>query len=124
MLPLHVLDGSKVTIGNNTHLNFNTTIMSADQVTIEDNVKIAANCQFLANNHDPYDREKLLTAPIKNNAWLGAGVSVLAGVTIGENAIIGAGAVVDKDVPANSIAVGIPAKVIKTIPHPEQIKQG
>lgn len=126
MPPLHVLDGSKVPIGKNTHLNFNTTIMSADQVTIEDNVKIAANCQFLANNHDPYDREKLLTAPItiKNNAWLGAGVSVLAGVTIGENAIIGAGAVVDKDVPANSIAVGIPAKVIKTIPHPEQIKQG
>lgn len=74
----------------------------------------------MANNHDPYDREKLLTAPItiKNNAWLGAGV------TIGENAIIGAGAVVDKDVPANSIAVGIPAKVIKAIPHPEQIKQG
>ena len=126
MPPLHVLDGSKVTIGKNTHLNFNTTIMAADQVTIEDNVKIAANCQFLANNHDPYDREKLLTAPItiKNNAWLGAGVSVLAGVTIGENAIIGAGAVVDKDVPANSIAVGIPAKVIKAIPHPEQIKQG
>ncbi|KAB1962460.1 hypothetical protein HCZ80_06655 [Limosilactobacillus fermentum] len=66
----------------------------------------------------------LLTNGPKNNAWLGAGVSVLAGVTIGENAIIGAGAVVDKDVPANSIAVGIPAKVIKTIPHPEQIKQG
>lgn len=55
---------------------------------------------------------------------VGFGVSVLAGVTIGENAIIGAGDVVDKDVPANSIAVGIPAKVIKTIPHPEQIKQG
>lgn len=126
MPPLHVLDGSKVKIGKNTHLNYNTTLMSADQITIEDNVKIAANCQFLANNHDPYDREKLLCAPIviKNNAWLGAGVSVLAGVTIGENAIIGAGAVVTKDIPANAIAVGVPARVIKMIPHPEKIKQG
>lgn len=126
MPPLHVLNGAKVKIGKNTHLNYNTTIMSADQITIEDNVKIAANCQFLANNHDMYDREKLLCAPItiKNNAWLGAGVSVLAGVTIGENAVIGAGAVVVSDIPANSVAVGVPAKVIKKIPHPEKIKQG
>lgn len=126
MPPLHVLNGSKVKIGKNTHLNYNTTIMSADQVTIEDNVKIAANCQFLANNHDLYDREQLLCAPItiKNNAWLGAGVSVLAGVTIGENAVVGAGAVVTKDVPANTVVAGIPAKVIKKIPHPEKIRQG
>ncbi len=75
MPPLHVLDGNKVKIGKNTHLNYNTTLMSSDQITIEDNVKIAANCQFLANNHNLYDREKLLCAPItiKNNAWLGRG---------------------------------------------------
>lgn len=124
--PLHVLNGSLVKIGHNTHLNYNTTIMSAAQVTIEDNVKIAANCQFLANNHDLYDREKLLCAPItvKNNAWIGAGVSILAGVTIGENAVVGAGAVVTKDVPANTVVAGVPAHVIKKIPHPERIKQG
>ncbi|WP_267202517.1 sugar O-acetyltransferase [Limosilactobacillus kribbianus] len=126
MPPLHVLNGSLVKIGRNTHLNYNTTIMSAAQVTIEDNVKVAANCQFLANNHDLYDREKLLCAPItvKNNAWIGAGVSILAGVTIGENAVVGAGAVVTKDVPANTVVAGVPARVIKKIPHPERIKQG
>ncbi|HJF54259.1 MAG TPA: sugar O-acetyltransferase [Limosilactobacillus coleohominis] len=126
MPPLHVLDGSKVKIGKNTHLNYNTTLMSSDRITIEDNVKIAANCQFLANNHDLYDREKLLCAPItiKNNAWLGAGVTVLAGVTIGENSVVGAGAVVTKDVAPNTIVAGVPAKVIKEISNPEKIKQG
>ncbi|WP_295747250.1 DapH/DapD/GlmU-related protein [uncultured Limosilactobacillus sp.] len=124
--PLHVLNGSQVKIGQNTHLNYNTTMMSSAPITIGDNVKIAANCQFLANNHDLYDREKLLCAPITiaNNAWLGAGVTVLAGVTIGENAVVGAGAVVTKDVAPNIIVAGVPAKIIKQIPHPEQIKQG
>lgn len=97
--------------------------MSSDQITIEDNVKMAANCQFLANNHDLYDREKLLCAPIiiKNNAWLGAGVTVLAGVTIGDN---GVRAVVTKDVAPNTVVAGIPAKVITKIPYPEKINQG
>ncbi len=54
----------------------------------------------------------------------GAGVTVLAGVTIGENAVVGAGAVVTKDVAPNTIVAGVPAKVIKKIPNPEKIKQG
>lgn len=98
-------------------------MMFSDQITIEDNVKMAANCQFLANNHDLHDREKLLCAPIiiKNNAWLEAGITVLAGVTIDDN---GVGAVVTKDVAPNTVVAGIPAKVITKIPHPEKIKQG
>ena len=98
-------------------------MISSDQITIEDNVKMAANCQFLANNHDLHDREKLLCAPIiiKNNAWLEAGITVLAGVTIDDN---GVGAVVTKNVAPNTVVAGIPAKVITKIPHPEKIKQG
>ena len=101
-------------------------MMSSDQITIEDNVKMAANCQFLVNNPDLHDREKLLCAPIiiKNNSWLEAGITVLAGVTIDDNVVVEADVVVNKDVAPNTVVAGIPAKVITKIPYPEKIQQG
>lgn len=125
MPPLNVLNGNKVEIGKNVSIGFNVTMMSAANITIEDNVKLAANVQLLANNHDLYDREKLIASPIviKNNAWLGAGVTVLPGITIGENAVVGAGAVVTKDVPANTVVAGVPARILRKIDHPEKIIQ-
>jgi len=70
-----------------------------------------------SENHpiDPSDRTTLIPKPvlIKQNAWIGAGATILPGVTIGENAIVAAGAVVSRDVPAKTIVAGIPAKVIK-----------
>lgn len=65
----------------------------------------------------PEDRELLVPAPvhIKRNAWIGANATILPGVTIGENAGVAAGAVVNKDVPDNAIVGGIPARIIKTI---------
>ncbi len=65
----------------------------------------------------PADRQSLVPGPIhiRKNAWIGAGATILPGVTIGENAVVAAGAVVSKDVPANSIVGGVPAKIIKTI---------
>ena len=107
----------KMTIGNNVFINSNLLAMARGGITIEDNVMIAANVQLLSNNHDPYDRQILLCRPIvlKEGAWIGAGASIMPGVTIGKQAIVGAAAVVTKDVPDYGVVVGAPAKVVKTL---------
>ena len=86
-------------------------------IIIEDDVMLAGNVQLLSNNHDEYERQVLLCEKIviKKGAWIGAGVSILPGVTVGKYAIVGAGAIVTKDVPDYSVAVGVPAKVVKTL---------
>ena len=91
--------------------------MARGGITIEDNVMIAANVQLLSNNHDEYDRQILICKPIliKKGAWIGAGVSILPGITVGKYAIVGAGAIVTKDVPDYAVAVGTPARVVKTL---------
>ena len=78
---------------------------------------LAANCSIATNNHDFYDRAVLTCKPvhIKRNAWIGIGSTILPGVTIGENAIVAAGAVVTKDVPDNAMVGGVPAKIIKML---------
>ena len=93
------------------------SMVQAPGITIEDDVMLAANVQLLSNNHDEYDRQVLLCKPIhiKKGAWIGAGASILPGVTIGEYAIVGAGAIVTKDVGDYEVAVGVPAKVVKKL---------
>ena len=107
----------KVKVGNNAFINSNSLLMARGGITIEDNVMLAANVQLLSNNHDEYDRQVLTCKPIhiKKGAWIGAGASILPGVTIGEYAIVGAGAIVTKDVGDYEVAVGVPAKVVKTL---------
>ena len=104
-------------IGNNVFINSNSLLMARGGITIEDDVMFAANVQLLSNNHDEYDRQVLLCKPIhiKKGAWIGAGASILPGVTIGKYAIVGAGAIVTKDVGDYEVAVGVPAKVVKTL---------
>ncbi|MCW3080898.1 DapH/DapD/GlmU-related protein, partial [Segetibacter sp.] len=84
-----------------------------------DNVLIAPKVSLLSEGHpvEPSQRQSLVTGHIhiKANAWIGAGATVLPGVTIGENSVVAAGAVVYKDVPANTVVGGVPAKVIKTL---------
>ena len=104
-------------IGNNVFINSNSLLMARGGITIEDDVMLAANVQLLSNNHDEYDRQILLCKPIhiKKGAWIGAGASILPGVTIGKYSIVGAGAIVTKDVGDYEVAVGVPAKIVKTL---------
>lgn len=113
--------GYNITIGENFYSNHNLIILDCTTVEFGDNVLIGPNCSFYAPEH-PVDfktRNSSLefAKPIKigNNVWIGGSVVVLGGVTIGDNCVIGAGSVVVKDIPANSIAVGNPCKVIKKI---------
>lgn len=111
-----------ISIGDNFVLNGYSRIIAHEQIEIGNNVVIARHVTILDHDH-AYKKgadgniafDGYSTAPIKigNNVWLGDKVSILKGVTIGNNVIIGANAVVTKDIPANSIAAGIPAKVIK-----------
>ena len=95
--------------------------MDCARVVFGDNVFIGPNCGFYTAEHpmDPNERNKFLEyakpITIGNNVWIGGSAIVLGGVVIGDNTIIGAGSVVVKDIPSNSIAVGNPCKVIKKI---------
>ncbi len=93
--------------------------MARGGITIEDHVRIAANVQLISNNHDPYDLAILTCKPvvIKESAWIGAGATILPGVCVGKHAIVGASAVVTKDVPDYAVVVGNPARVIKMLDH-------
>lgn len=113
--------GYNISVGKNFYANFNLTILDEATVTFGDNVFIAPNCGFYTAGHpldaDRRNRGLEYARPITvgNNVWFGAHVCVLPGVTIGDNCVIGAGSIVTKDIPANSLAVGNPCKVIRQI---------
>ena len=117
--PFYVNFGRFITIGKNVFINHACSFLDMGGITIEDHVLIGPRVNIVTENHplDPTDRRALVTQPvvIKRNAWIGAGATILPGVTIGENAVVAAGAVVSKDVPANTVVGGVPAKFIKTI---------
>ncbi len=117
MAPISGAALDKLVIGDNVFINSNCLAMARGGITIEDDVMLAANVQLLSNNHDEYNRNVLLCKPIhiKKGAWIGAGATILPGVTIGEYAIVGASAVVTKDVGDYEVAVGVPAKIVKTL---------
>ena len=115
MAPLTLMLSREVKIGKRVMIMNNCLMMSAGGITIDDDVMIAANVQLITNNHDPYDRLLLHCKPVHicRDAWIGAGSSIMPGVTVGEYAIVGAGSIVTKDVPPYAVVVGSPAKVIK-----------
>ena len=117
MPPVTVVRGNKVRIGKNVVVMNNSLFMAAGGINIEDDVIVAANAQLISNNHDFYDHAVLTCKPVhlKHNCWIGAGATILPGVTIGENAVVAAGAVVTKDVEDNTIVGGNPAKIIKRL---------
>ncbi|MBW7891662.1 MAG: sugar O-acetyltransferase [Chitinophagaceae bacterium] len=117
--PLYINYGKHTKIGKEVFINFNCTFLDLGGITIEDGVLIAPNVSLLSEGHplSPQERHSLIPKPIliKKNAWIGAGATILQGVTVGENSIVAAGAVVSIDVPDNTIVGGIPAKIIRTI---------
>jgi len=117
--PLFINYGKHTKIGKNVFINFDCVFLDLGGITIEDNVLIAPKVSLLSEGHSisPGERQSLVPGHIhiRKNAWIGAGATILPGVTIGENAIVAAGAVVSKNVPANTIVGGIPAKIIKAI---------
>ncbi|MBZ3935208.1 sugar O-acetyltransferase [Methanimicrococcus blatticola] len=119
LMPFYTDFGKNISIGKNVFVNHACTFMDRGGITIEDNVLIGPKVNLLTINHpiDPATRRCTVSKPIKicKNVWLGAAATVLAGITIGENSIVSAGAVVTKDVPANVIVAGCPAKIIKEI---------
>ena len=117
--PLCINYGKHTKIGKNVFINFDCVFLDLGGITIEDNVLIAPKVSLLSEGHpvSPSERQSLVPGHIhiKKNAWIGAGATILHGVTVGENSIISAGAVVSKDVPVNTIVGGVPAKIIKTV---------
>src|SRR5687767_5567741 len=117
--PFYTNFGRFIKLGKNVFINHACSFLDLGGITIEDHVLIGPKVNLVTENHpvDPKKRKylDLKAILIKRNAWIGAGATILPGVTIGENSIVAAGAVVNKDVPANSIFGGIPAKFIKAI---------
>ena len=119
--PFYCDYGYNIRVGKNFFANFNLVILDEAPVTFGDNVFVAPNCGFYTAGHpvDAPERniglEYARPITVGNDVWVGAGVSVLPGVTIGSNCVIGAGSVVSRYIPSNSIAVGNPCRVIKTI---------
>ena len=113
--PFQIDCANCVHLGKNVFANHGLTVMSVGAITIEDGVMMGPEVALLTVNHEPKNIRTIMTKEIhiKKNAWIGARVSILPGVTIGENAIVGTGSIVTKDVPDNAVAVGSPAKVVK-----------
>ena len=128
--PLRVDYGHNITIGDGSWVNFGLTALDVAPIVIGQDVLIGPNCSLYTAIHptEPGPRrakwESAAPIALGDNVWLGGSVVVCPGVTIGENSIIGAGAIVTRSVPANSIAVGNPARVIRaldpTLPRPIQ----
>lgn len=115
--PLTAVRPHNVRIGKKVVVMPGCLMMSAGEITIDDGALIAANVQLISNNHDLYERQIITCRRIHigKNAWVGAGATILPGVTVGDNAVVGAASVVTRDVPADTIVAGNPAKIIRKI---------
>ena len=119
LVPFFINIGQFTRIGKNVFINHACSFLDMGGITIEDDVLIGPKVNLITEGHplNPAERKALTVQPIviRRNAWIGAAVTILPGVTVGENSVVAAGAVVTKDVPANTVVAGVPAKVIKTI---------
>ena len=117
--PFYTDFGKNISVGENVFINACCHFQDHGGVTLGDGCQIGHNVVFATLNHGlvPEDRAFTYPAPIvlERNVWVGSNATILQGVTIGENAVVAAGAVVTRDVPANTIVGGVPAKFIRKI---------
>lgn len=120
--PLHAnFGGRHVHFGKNVYANFNLTLVDDTHIYVGDHTMIGPNVTIASAGHPilPELREKgyqfNMPVHIGKNCWIGAGVVIVPGINIGDNTVIGAGSIVTKDIPANSVAVGNPCRVIREI---------
>ncbi len=122
--PFHADYGMNIAVGKRVFINEGCCFQDQGGIEIGDDVLIGQQVVIATLNHDqaPARRGNMLPAPVKigNKVWIGAHATILPGVTIGDGAIVGAGAVVTKDVPANGVALGVPAKVVKYLDKDEK----
>jgi len=122
--PFHLNFGKHLTLGKRIFINHACSFLDLGGITIEDDVMIGPRVNITSESHpvEPAKRKTLLPAPvlIRENAWIGAGATILPGVTVGQDAVVAAGAVVTTDVPDGTVVAGVPARVIKTF-HPSDL---
>lgn len=135
--PIQFDFGTHIKMGRGSYANFNFTVLDENYVTIGENVFIGPNCSMLTPIHplcyedrNAFYNEKTgnitnleYSAPITvgDNCWIGGSVTITAGVTIGSGCVIGAGAVVTRDIPENSLAFGVPCRVIRQITEKDRL---
>lgn len=119
--PLYVNWGSRITLGDHVYANTGLTVIDDTFVTIGSHVMLGPRVTISAASHpvDPELRRQAyqydLPVVLEENVWVGAGVTILPGVTIGKNSVIGAGSVVDRDIPPDVVAAGVPCRVLREI---------
>lgn len=117
--PFYTDFGKNIRVGKRVFINHCCEFMDRGGITIGNDVLIGPKVNLITINHplNPAQRRATFTAPIviKNGAWIGAAATIMPGVTIGENSIVAAGAVVTKDVPDDIVVGGVPAKIIREI---------
>lgn len=125
--PFYTDCGKNIHVGKNVFINSCCCFQDQGGIVIDDDALIGHNVVLATLNHDfvPENRKTMIPAPIRigKNVWIGANSTIIGGVTIGDNSVVAAGAVVTKNVPPNVIVGGVPAKIIKTLDEAIQKKE-
>lgn len=118
--PFYTTGGENIRVGRNVFINQNCTMYDLGGIDIADDVMVGPNVNIITSGHpiEPSQRRAFVTAKpivIERNVWIAAGATIIGGVTVGENVVVAAGAVVTRDVPPNTVVAGNPARVIRTV---------
>ena len=128
--PINIEFGTNLRCGNRVFINFNATILAQAPITLGDDVMIGPNCSLITVGHPVADHrmrrggwEQAKPISIGENTWLGANVTVLPGVSIGKQCVVGAGTLVTHDIPDNSLVLGSPGTVVRTLDDSQPLER-
>ena len=117
--PFYTNVGINIILGENVFINHACSFLDLGGIVIGDDVMIGPRVNITSENHpvEPLNRKTMVPGKVvlEQNVWVGAGATILPGVTVGQNSVVAAGAVVNKNVPANTVVAGVPAKIIKQL---------